>query len=125
MLFGSKEDKTVVSTEAATAPLSEANTAEAMARNDEIRELQAEKIQLMGKADYYKCLSQQFEQQLQHAVQLYQQSQTQLIQLEQDTSIRREEADKTLQVSTFYKCISMVMVITDCMSIIKLWTCNQ
>ena len=101
MLFGSK-DKTVVSAEAATTPLSEENTAEAMARSDEIHELQAEKTQLMGRADYYKCLSQQFEHQLQHAVQLYQQSQTQLIQLEQNVSIRNEEVDKTIRVSPFH-----------------------
>ena len=101
MLFESK-DKTVVKAEAATTPLSEENTAEAMARSDEIHELQAEKTQLMGRADYYKCLSQQFEHQLQHAVQLYQQSQIQLIQLEQNVSIRNEEVDKTIRVSPFY-----------------------
>jgi hypothetical protein len=65
---------------------------------DECEDCQAERTQLLGREDYYKCLSQNFEQQLQHAVQLYQQSQTLLIQLEQETSIQEEKSKKMLQV---------------------------
>ena len=92
-----KQDKTTESTaeEASTTTSLEAPQTD---EHNEIRDLQAERTQILGREDYYKCLSQNFEQQLQHAVQLYQQSQTLLIQLEQETSIRDEKTKKSLHV---------------------------
>ena len=90
-----KQDKTESTEEVSTTTSLEAPQTD---EHNEIRDLQAERTQLLGREDYYKCLSQNFEQQLQHAVQLYQQSQTLLIQLEQETSIRDEKTKKSLQV---------------------------
>lgn len=101
-----KQGKIIESTEASGTTSLEATQTEEPDESDEIRDLQAERTQLMGREDYYKCLSRSFEQQLQHAVQLYQQSQTLLIQLEQETSIRDEKTKKALQVTS--TCLSFI-----------------
>ena len=47
--------------------------------------------QLQGKCEYYQSLSEQFQQQLQHAVQLYQQSKSEVIQCTQEKLVTEQQ----------------------------------
>ena len=60
--------------------------------------------QFQGKCEYYQSLSEQFQQQLQHAVQLYQQSKSEVIQCTREKLTIEKQLEVRLSLVGVFTC---------------------